>query len=125
MNCKCRKKVVDKLVEECNENIDDKELHPNKMICNSTLNDYEKICSCCKCCSCQNIHCFFFIFFIISLSICRVFFFFFFFFHWYLKRKYFEQQSIEFNSVEHINGKFKQIIIKNPAYCFSNDKINI
>ena len=48
-NCKCRKRLVDKLVvEECNENIDEKELHPNKLIYNSTLNDYEKICSSCE-----------------------------------------------------------------------------
>ena len=42
-NCKCRKRLVDKLIEECNENIDDKELHLSKMIHNSTLNEYEKI----------------------------------------------------------------------------------
>ena len=30
-DCKCRKKLVDKLVEECNENIDEKEL-PSKEI---------------------------------------------------------------------------------------------
>ena len=36
-NCKCRKKLNDKLVEECSENIDE-----NKMIYNSSLNDYEK-----------------------------------------------------------------------------------
>ena len=29
---------------KCSENIYEKELHPNKMIYNSTLNDYEKIC---------------------------------------------------------------------------------
>ena len=40
--CKCRKSLVDKLVEECNENIDEEELHWNKMICNSTLNGYKK-----------------------------------------------------------------------------------
>ena len=44
-NCKCRKRLVDKLVEEYSENIDEKklhstELHSNKMIYNSTLNDY-------------------------------------------------------------------------------------
>ena len=33
---------VDQLVKEFNENIDEKKLHPNKVICNSTLNDYEK-----------------------------------------------------------------------------------
>ena len=38
-NCKCRKSLVDKLVDECSENIDEKELHQNKMIYNSTLND--------------------------------------------------------------------------------------
>ena len=36
-NCKCRKRLIDKLVEECSENIDG-----NKMIYNSTLNDYKK-----------------------------------------------------------------------------------
>ena len=33
-HCKCRKKLVDNLVEECSENIDEKKLHPNKMIYN-------------------------------------------------------------------------------------------
>ena len=46
-NCKCRKKLLDKLVEECSENIDVKKLQLNKMIYNWTLNDYEKICSSC------------------------------------------------------------------------------
>ena len=31
-NCKCRKRVIDKLIEECSENIDE-----NKMIYNQTL----------------------------------------------------------------------------------------
>ena len=47
-NCKCKKKLVDKLVEECNANIDQKELHPNKMIYNSTLNESEILCSSCE-----------------------------------------------------------------------------
>ena len=47
------KRLVDKLVEDCSENTDVKKLHPNKlqsdkMIYNSTLNDYEKTCSCCE-----------------------------------------------------------------------------
>ena len=46
-DCKCRKKLVDKLVEEWRENIDEKEMHQNKMIYNSNLNDYEKTCSSC------------------------------------------------------------------------------
>ena len=44
-NCKCRKRLIDRLVEECSENIDG-----NKMVYNSTLNDYEKICSFCTVC---------------------------------------------------------------------------
>ena len=46
-NFTCRQRLVDKLVEECSENIDEQELHSNKMVYNSTLNDYEKICSPC------------------------------------------------------------------------------
>ena len=34
-----QKKIVDKLVEECGENIDE-----SKMIYNVTLNDYENAC---------------------------------------------------------------------------------
>ena len=41
-NCKCRKSLIDKLVEECSENSDE-----NKMIHNGTLNDYKKVCSSC------------------------------------------------------------------------------
>ena len=41
-NCKCRKRLIHKLVKECNENIDG-----NKMIYDRTINDYEKICSSC------------------------------------------------------------------------------
>ena len=41
------KRLVDKLVEECSENIDEKEMHPNEMIYNSALNDYEQICRSC------------------------------------------------------------------------------
>ena len=73
-NCKCRKKSVDKLVEECNKNIDEEEIHLNQMICNSTLNDYEKNII-------KNV-----IFFIISVSISSVFIY----FYWYLKTKYVE-----------------------------------
>ena len=81
-NCKCRKRLVDKLVDECSENIDEMELHQNKMIYNSTLNDYEKICSSCECSSCT-ISIVLFVIFFISISISRVFSY----FNWYLKRK--------------------------------------
>ena len=46
-NCKCRKKIIDKLVEECGEDIDG-----NKMLYNGTLNlipfnVYKKVCNSC------------------------------------------------------------------------------
>ena len=56
-------KLVDKLVEECSENINEYE-----MIYNKTLNDYEKISS-----SCTVYIVFFVIFFILSISISSVF----------------------------------------------------
>ena len=40
-NCKCRNKLVDKLVEECIKNIDG-----NEIIYNETLN--ENVCNSCK-----------------------------------------------------------------------------
>ena len=38
--CKCRKRLTDKLVEECSENI-----NWNQVICNGTFNDDGKICN--------------------------------------------------------------------------------
>ena len=46
--CKYKKRLVDKLTEECSETLYEKELHPNKMNYHSTLNDYQKICSYCE-----------------------------------------------------------------------------
>ena len=36
-NCKCRKKLVDKLVEECTENVDKKEIYPVKLHLEETI----------------------------------------------------------------------------------------
>ena len=41
-DCKCRKKIIDKLVKECSKNIDG-----NEMIHNGTLIDYGNICNSC------------------------------------------------------------------------------
>ena len=68
-NCKCIKRSIDKLVEECSENIDEYELH-------LTLNDYEDICS-----SFTVYVVLFVIFFVTSISISRVIVY----FYWYLK----------------------------------------
>ena len=40
--CRCREKLIDKLIEECSENID-----KNEMIYNNTLNDYKHVCGSC------------------------------------------------------------------------------
>ena len=57
--CKCRKELINKLVEERHENIDE-----NEMIYNATLNDYGKVCN-----SCTVYIVLLVIFFIISISI--------------------------------------------------------
>ena len=41
-NCKCRKRLIDKLFEECSEDI-----NGNEMIHNDTLNNHRKVCSSC------------------------------------------------------------------------------
>ena len=71
-NCQCRKGLIDKLVEECRENIDEKKLYLNEII------DYEKICS-----SCSVYIVLLVIFFILSISISSVFLY----FYWYLKKE--------------------------------------
>ena len=67
-NCKCRKKLVDKLVEECNEEIDGNEM---------VYNDYGNVCT-----SSTIYTVSFFIVFLIIIGISSAFIY----FHWYLKR---------------------------------------
>ena len=69
-SCKCRKKLVDKLVEECRQNIDE-----NEMIYNTTLNDYEIVYN-----SCTVYIVLLATFLIISIGISCAFIY----FHWYL-----------------------------------------
>ena len=66
------KKIVDKLVEECSENIDESE-----MIFNATLNDYENVCG-----SCTVYIVLFAIAFLIIIGVSSAFIY----FHWYLKK---------------------------------------
>ena len=70
-NCKCRERLIDKLVEQCSGNINEKKLHL------SEINNYERICS-----SCIVYIVLLVIFFILSISISSVFIY----FQWYLKR---------------------------------------
>ena len=71
-NCKCTKKLVDKLIEECSENI-----NGDRMIYNATLNDYGGVYN-----SCIIYIVLFVTFLIISISISSAFVY----FHWYLKK---------------------------------------
>ena len=43
--CKCRKRITDKLVEECSENIDGNEMLYNKTLDIIQLNDPKKVCN--------------------------------------------------------------------------------
>ena len=72
-NCKCRNKMVDKLVEECSENID-----VNEIIFNETLNTIPLNAKVCH--SCTTYIVLFVIFLILSISISSAFIY----FHWYL-----------------------------------------
>ena len=80
-NCKYRKRIIDKSVEECSKNIDE-----NEMLYNETLdvislnaipfNVYKKVCN-----SCMVYIVLFVVFLITSICICCVFIY----FYWYLK----------------------------------------
>ena len=76
-NRKCRNKLVDKLVEECSENIDDNKTLDNETLNVIPLNDYEKVCN-----SCTIYIVLFAVFFITSICISSALFY----FHWYLKK---------------------------------------
>ena len=68
---KCRKELINRLVEECGEDIDE-----NELIYNVTLNDHRKVCN-----SCTLYIVLLVIFLIKSISISSAFIY----FHWYLK----------------------------------------
>ena len=46
--CKCRRKIVDNLVEECSENIYENEMIYNGTLNAITLNDYKEVCNSCR-----------------------------------------------------------------------------
>ena len=72
-NCKCRKKLVHKLAEECSENIDEND------IISVTLNDCRSVCGSCT----EYIVLFVIVIaFLIIISISSTFIY----FHWYLKK---------------------------------------
>ena len=76
-NCKCRKRIIDKLVEECSKNIDGDEMLFNKTLDVIPLNVYKRVCS-----SCMVYIVLFVVFLITSLCTCCVFIY----FYCYLKK---------------------------------------
>ena len=68
-NCKCRKRLVDKLVEECTENVDKVKI--------AEITEYK-----CKYSSCTLYIALFSLIFTINVGICT----YFVYFHWYLKK---------------------------------------
>ena len=72
-NCKCRKKLADKLIEECTKNIDEKEIYPAKLHLEETISP---VCSSCKICIIL-----FSLFFTINIRVGTVFIY----FHWLKK----------------------------------------
>ena len=76
-NFKCRKRLTDKLVEECSESID-----KNEMICNSTLNDHSNVCGNCERSSCTVCIVLFITAFLIIIDVSSTFVY----FYWYLQR---------------------------------------
>ena len=46
-NFKCRKKLVDKLVKECSDNIDGNKMLHNENLDAIPLNDYKNVCNSC------------------------------------------------------------------------------
>ena len=76
-SCECRKRIIDKLVEECSENIYENETLDIIPLNAIPLNIYKKVCNYCV------VYIVIFIIFLIeSIWICSVFIH----FHWYLKK---------------------------------------
>ena len=114
-NCKCKKRIADKLAEECTENIEETKL----VEITSSKNENKH-----KSSSCRLHIVLFWIFFTINVGIGS----YFLYFHWYLKKMLFVLTLVpalkqQFNEL--INGKIQQIEIKNQMYYFYNDKINL
>ena len=113
-NCKCRKRLTDKLFEECSESIDE-----NEMNYNNTLNDYKNVCGFCT------IHIVLFSMFLtISISIATVFVH----FYWYTKNEVvtnINPGTENNNLLDKKMGNIKQISIENRTHYFFNDMISI
>ena len=100
-NCKCRNKLVDKLVEDCIENIGENKMLHNETLDVTPLDDYKKVCN-----SFTIYIVSFAVFFITSICISSAFIY----FHWYFLKKIMfmlslilalKQQFVECNFIEY------------------------
>ena len=76
-DCKCRKRITDKLVEECSENINENEILYNETLDVIPLNVCKNVCN-----SCMVYIVLFVVILITSICICSVFIY----FYWYLRK---------------------------------------
>ena len=76
-NCKCKKKIVAKLVEECSKNIDENGMIYDENLNTVQLNDYKKVCG-----SCTLYIVLFVLFLVTSTVISKVFIY----YYWYSKK---------------------------------------
>ena len=90
ISCNCRKRIIDKLVEECSENIYESETLDIIPLNTIPLNAYKKVCN-----SYVVYIVLFVVFLITSIRICSVFIY----FHSYLKKKLFLSVTIVIRSV--------------------------
>ena len=67
-NCKCRKRIIDKLVEECSENIYENKTSDIVPLNAILLNVYKKVCN-----SCMVYIVLFVVFLITNICTCRIF----------------------------------------------------
>ena len=108
--------MIDKLVDECTETVEEKKPAIITLVVN------EKSC---KCSSCTVYAALFWIFFTINAGGIVTYFVY---FYWYLKKVHHMLTLIltkKQRFIKHINGKVKQINIKNRTYYLYNDMINI
>ena len=117
-NCKCRNKLVDKLVEECIENIDG-----NKMLYNETLdviplNDYKKVCN-----SCTIYIVLFTVFFKTSICISSAFIY----YHWCLNRIMFVLSLILVLKQQFLKCNFMECLVCSfcTSYIITNTVISV
>ena len=101
-NCKCRKKLVDELVEECTENVEEVKLA--KITSAEDENKHKN-----KCSSCTQYIALFSIIFTINIGIGISFVYYKYMYHWYLKKMSFvlSLAPVLKQQIINVNGKYQ------------------